>query len=371
MFKSQKNLSIYNLSTPKVLMSQKLLFAIKHIVDLAPQEAQWFNIIESVNRTAKSISIKLSDTLYIPEQVCSITEVDTNSNMLVSFYKELLQSNTPEQVNDMLSNMNAWSHSHHNMAVNPSQQDSAQFEYFVTQNIQQGNDKPFLMLIFNKQNQFYSRFYDNQTGLVYQDLEVEIIPDADYDFSYIDTAAKLKFKTPPKPKFPKYPKFSSELSMPSFGNSILNTYQDPFDQILSDAKKEARLTFLALYSSKYSKTLPVSSLLKSLPVSDFVDSLAIEVGDLECYWLAQLIGNKYRNISYAKINDSAYLESISSKIDSKKSVHPIFNNYFKNSNEKVSHFILHLEALWILIKSTTSQNDFQEAIEYIQDVHYD
>jgi hypothetical protein len=366
MFKTQKPVSLCNLSTPKIIVTQKLISSIKHIVDIAPQEAQWFNVIESVERAFNSISIKLSDKLYIPEQICSLAEVDTNANMLVGFYRDLLKDHSVEEVNSILSNLNAWSHSHHTMGVSPSAQDQNQFEYFVTQNIQQNNNKPFLMLIFNKKGQVYSRFYDNKTGLVYQDLEIEIASDEVYDLSYIDAAAKDKFKYPPKKLFPKTSTFD-------FGNpfSSASVFQDPLDQLVADSKKLARQSFYSIYNSTPSKTLPVSSLLKVLSVADFVDSLAIELGDLECYWFAQLIANKYKNITFDTINDSSYLESISLKIDSKKSVHPIFSKYFKNSNKKVSDFIVHLEALWILIKSATSKDDFQEAIEYIQDVHYD
>lgn len=374
MFVTQKSLSILNLTTPKILMSQKLIASIAHIVKIAPQEAQWFNVIESVERTSNSTNIKLSDTLYIPEQVCSLTEVDTNSNMLVGFYRELMASNSLEEVNSLLSNMNCWSHSHHTMQVNPSLQDSNQFEYFVTQNKQQGNDKPYLMLIFNKHGQVYSRFYDNLTGFIYQGLQIEVIDHNDYDFSYINSAAKAKFKSPPKPVLKWNSQKSSLNNFSSYGLSnyaYTSSVSDSFEELIRSSNEKAKDTFFSIYSKKFPPNTKVSTLSTYLSPKHFVQNLAIEVGDLYSYWFSKLLYSDFKNIDYSKSNDLAYLESISNDIDNEDSILADITLYFETSKDSLRDLVKHLQALWILTDSSHCSTSFQEAIEYIQDDHYD
>lgn len=355
-------------------MSQKLIASITHIVKIAPQEAQWFNVIESVERTSTSTNIKLSDKLYIPEQVCSLTEVDTNSNMLVGFYRELMASNSLEEVNSLLSDMNCWSHSHHNMQVNPSLQDSNQFEYFVTQNKQQNNDKPYLMLIFNKHGQVYSRFYDNLTGFIYQGLEIEMLDHNHYDLSYIDSAAKDKFKSPPKPALKWNAKKSHSNNFSSYGafdSSYTSFVFKAFEDLIKSSNLKAKDTFLNIYSKKFPLNTKVSTLSTYLPPGDFLQSLAIEIGDLYSYWFSKLLYSDFKDIDYSKSDDLAYLENISDDIDNEDSILSDITLYFETSKDSLKDLIKHLQAIWILIDSAHHSISFQEAIEYIQDDHYD
>ena len=86
------------------------------------------------------ISLFLSDRIYIPEQNTSIAEVNSTSEMLIKFYKELSQEFKMEEVNNILKNMGCWCHSHHNMGVSPSGQDVRQFTEFVNSSIEQNQN---------------------------------------------------------------------------------------------------------------------------------------------------------------------------------------------------------------------------------------
>lgn len=193
--KSITKFSLLN-NKPVIYVSDKALEAIKHIVSIAPQEAQWFHTITETIVDGEKALI-LSDKLYIPKQNTSAAQVDSTSTMMIEFYNELKQEYSDQNIiNEKLNTMTCWCHSHHNMAPNPSSQDVKQFKFFVDSALQQGQVNPQLMLIFNKRDEFYSKLYDPSTGLTYEGLD--IVKYHDYDFNYIDLAAKEKFL---KPKF--------------------------------------------------------------------------------------------------------------------------------------------------------------------------
>ena len=192
--KSVSNLSIANRQVA-IIVDDLTLSSIKHIVSIAPQEAQWFHTITPIDSEPGLVQLKLSQKLYIPKQNTSTAQVDSTSSMMVDFYNELNSGSlTQDEINATLNSMGCWCHSHHNMAPNPSSQDLNQFSFFVRSALQQNQNTWQIMLIFNKRNEFYSRVYDPQTGLIFEG--VPIIKTTDYDFSYIDKAAKQKFLTP-------------------------------------------------------------------------------------------------------------------------------------------------------------------------------
>ena len=195
-----KNINPFSIlnKRPKIIVSNKTLQAIRHIVSIAPQEAQWFHTV-TPTVTEKDVYLHLSETLYIPKQNTSAAQVDSSSAHMIEFYNELKGDHTQEEVNHILSTMTCWCHSHHNMNPSPSGQDNNQFNFFVNSALEQNQNTWQIMLIFNKKDNFYSRVFDPTTGVVYEG--VEIIQHDNYDFSYIDNAAKEKFIIPkPKPK---------------------------------------------------------------------------------------------------------------------------------------------------------------------------
>lgn len=196
-----QSITSFNLLTskPTIMISHKGLEAIKKIVLLAPQEAQWFHTVTPVYSDCPQnhVHLHLSEKLYIPEQNTSIAQVDTTSKMMVSFYKDLQEDYQDQQIiNDKISSMTCWCHSHHNMSPSPSSQDNLQFDSFVNSSSQTLKDSWQVMLIFNKKNKFYSRVYDPRSKTVIEGVPIQLFDD--YDFSYIHAAAKNKFIPPKK-----------------------------------------------------------------------------------------------------------------------------------------------------------------------------
>jgi len=199
--KNITNLNLINLK-PTIVVSHECLQAIKYIVSLAPQEAQWFHTVTPTvhKQSPGEIFLNLSTKLYIPKQNTSVTQVDTNSSMMIEFYQELKEEYQDQAiVNQKLNSMTCWCHSHHNMSPNPSGQDDSQFNQFVNLSIDQRTNAWQIMLIFNKKDQFYSRVYDPTTGLILEGVDIQV-SNASYDFNYISKAAKEKF-IKPKPSF--------------------------------------------------------------------------------------------------------------------------------------------------------------------------
>lgn len=174
---------------PHILMSHEDLCAIQHVVKVAPKEAQWFHCVERVNNN-DNIYYKVSG-MYIPEQYCSAVEVESDPMMMVKFYKELKEEHGEEETNNILASMTAWSHSHHDMGVSPSGQDRKQFHEQCIEAEKQNITAPQLMLIFNRKDDYYARLWDPELGMEYENLSILL---ETYDFSWIDEAAKTKFK---------------------------------------------------------------------------------------------------------------------------------------------------------------------------------
>ena len=186
--------SIIN-NLPTIKISHKGLLAIQRLVALAPQEVQWFHTVTATQDSTSSngISLTLSEKLYVPTQNTSATEVNTTSTMMIQFYNELKEDHSQEEVNQILSHMSCWCHSHHNMSPNSSGQDEAQFETLILQSIEQNMNTFQIMLIFNKKNQFYCKVYNPHTGNIHEGVPIEL-EEQDHDLSYIDDIVKTKLK---------------------------------------------------------------------------------------------------------------------------------------------------------------------------------
>lgn len=219
----------------KIIATDKTLQAIKHIVSIAPQEAQWFHTVEAIPVDRNNLELHLSEKLYIPKQNTSAAEVDSTSAMMIEFYNDLKQDYSDQDVvNQKLQAMTCWCHSHHNMAPNPSGQDHSQFANFINQSTSQGLQSWQIMLIFNKRGEFYSKVYDPTTGIVWQGVPIQE-PSHSYDFAYIDEAAKTKFLKPPSKFKPKA--FSYSFPKQHSVKPTRKTEIDPFninDEVASD-----------------------------------------------------------------------------------------------------------------------------------------
>ena len=194
--KNNGNFKVLNV-TPKLLISHYDLEAIKHIVAIAPQEAQWFHRCETI-REDNFVYYRIYE-MYIPEQYTSAAQVESDPMMMVKFFKELREEHGLDKTNEIMQNLTVWCHSHHNMGVGPSGQDVKQFAEQVKNAHDANVDLPQIMMIFNKKNTFYSKIYDPKLGLVFENVEIVT---QGYDFSDISKQAKVKFKKRPVVKKP-------------------------------------------------------------------------------------------------------------------------------------------------------------------------
>ena len=144
--------------------------AIRHIVNIAPKEAQWFHRLERVSDREDVTLYRIYD-MFIPEQYCSGAEVESDPEMMVKFYRELVKE-YGDEANDILSNLTVWCHSHHNMGVTPSGQDHKQFKELVKNGMESNVTLPQVMLIFNKKDMFYSRIWDPVSGVLCENRDM-------------------------------------------------------------------------------------------------------------------------------------------------------------------------------------------------------
>lgn len=186
--KPQGKFRITNLK-PVIEISNHDLEAIRHIVDIAPQEAQWYHTV--TKDTSGSVVTYKVEGMYIPEQFTSAASVETDPNMMVSFFKELRDKVGPERTNEIISKMTCWCHSHVNMGVSPSGQDHKQFAEQCENAIRDNVTNPQIMLIFNKRDDYYCQIFDPEYNLIFENVD---IVETSYDFSWIDKEAKSKFK---------------------------------------------------------------------------------------------------------------------------------------------------------------------------------
>jgi hypothetical protein len=360
---------------PTIVVSHEALQAIKRIVRIAPQEAQWFHTIDPIRYkdSPGEVFLHLSDKLYIPKQNTAATQVDSTSSMMIEFYHELKEQYVDQEtVNQKLNSMTCWCHSHHNMTPNPSGQDNSQFDFFVKSAIDQNQSCWQLMLIFNKKDQFYSRVWDPSTGLVFEGVDIQI--STPYDFSYIDKAAKTKFVKPPvktKPFFKANSRSKSLTSNIPEYDEVLDPYSI-FSQSLpsafySDEEINSELA-LDTINEIYSKIYPDQStyFLKNvrhpkLKSADMYIDLMKSFDDQEALWLSFILDDKVSNIKnlWTQPQKEAYLTRYAQKVDER------ILNYLNSTSDTLSCFQKKLTLLFSLTDAPNKASFLQIIATYL------
>ena len=317
---------------PTIVISHKGLEAIKHIVSIAPQEAQWFHTVTPLTfkNSPGEIFLHLSEKLYIPKQNTSLAQVDSTSSMMMEFYKELKEEYSDQElVNQKLNSMSCWCHSHHNMSPNPSSQDNLQFNSFVNSSIDQQQNVWQVMLIFNKKHQFYSRVYDPRTGLIIEGVEIQV--DHNYDFSYINEAAKEKFLAP-KPKVKSKFNWGNKFQHQSFSTiekflkeENINIEEDPYD-IELDLASDVVASIYGDCSLKNKARITTQSIQENLlaTLDNFLDEKELQILSYILLNTPQKIADIFTDSRFSKnkINPEILLERIT--------------HYFTTTNDNVS-----------------------------------
>lgn len=333
-----------------ISISNKCHESFKKIVEIAPQEAQWFNTVTEVySKDGDLICLELGDQLYIPEQICSAAEVDTSPTMMMDFYKDLLKDHSPEETNQIISSMTCWSHSHVNMGVNPSGQDVAQFTQFVKQAQDQQCNKFQIMLIHNKKGDYYSRVFDPSTGLIYEGIPVYI--DSEFDLSYIDDAAKTKFKKK-QISLPLRPKasFSNSKFTDLFSLKEEDIYEDKED--LSKVNESlAKETLLNIYNSL---TFTKKAKLSKRDSLTAYNVLTNEFDNQEILWFYLIISGNKEKVS--KFFNPEKVDHFFTNPQNKTGVKDFIVDYFNKNNDTLAHVYELLFTVYSFTDCTTSKN---------------
>ena len=338
---------------PVLMISHEGLEAIKHIVRIAPQEAQWFHLIEPIYFDDSSqVILNLSTKLYIPKQNTSLAQVDSSSSMMIDFYHELKEEYSDQAaINSVLNSMTCWCHSHHNMSPSPSGQDVSQFNSFVKSSKDQNQDTWQVMLIFNKNDSFYSRVYDPETGLIYEG--VDIIVNSFYDYSYIDLAAKEKFIYPK----PKVKKTLASLSAPySLADREESYLADLFFQQKEDSASLnhsiAQDLTLEIYSEVYTPDMKFSFSASNSKIKTLLKSFNKVLTDKELVWLSFILDNNLNKISkiFTDLQAESYFKRYSSKVNS------IITDYITNTEDTLVDFSQKLSLLLSFDDCPSSQH---------------
>jgi hypothetical protein len=336
---------------PFLSMDYELMQQIQHIVAIAPKEAQWFHLLEDMDNS----EFRLKE-MFIPEQVCSSVEVDTDSQMMISFWNELKDKFGVVEASNKLTKMTVWCHSHHNMAPNPSGQDNKQFYELVKQQRDAGTNRPVVMLIFNKKDDYYCRLWDPKTNLVYEGLDIVY---TEYDMSWIDAEAKKKFKEPvvktilpPNTKVvgssnhfwanPSYPKppLTTSYSARSLDYDIHDYNPDNYKSKTpaTIAETKMRNWFGSTYSDLTIITKPLAE--------TFADAVFEDLETEEKYILGCLL-KKQRNF-YDKISSTkdkkfakkSFVDSIVKALTVNKVDYSFLEQLLTNTFEMYDHYIL-------------------------------
>jgi hypothetical protein len=266
--------------------------------------------------------------------------------MMIEFYKELVDEYKDQDiVNEKLSSMTCWCHSHHNMAPNPSNQDDLQFNSFLNNSFKQNLHKWQIMLIFNKKDQFYSRVYDPTTGLIFEGVDIQV--SNSYDFGYIDEAAKTKFLKPKVVSFKKkWGNFNSS-------KTSKNYLEDRFFSSLKELEDESSFPFNYdgeaktletaenmlddMYHSFYpdlshQHLLPV--LPKNKKAEEVFSDIKMMLEDNELLWLSFICSGKQKNIK--NVFSEKQVEAYFNRFPEKPKENII--KYLEESNDSLSSF---------------------------------
>jgi hypothetical protein len=184
---------------PVILCSNETMEEIRAIVKQAPKEVQWFYRVKRVESKGQ-LGFLISD-LFVPEQYCSTAEVETKGYQQVAFYKELKETydGDIEKINEVLQTLSCWCHSHGNLgSPSPSGTDKQTFDDLIeTFSDEDVPPVPVLMLIFTKNDTYYSAVFDPKSGLSFENVEIVTFG---IDTSYVKEILDKKIKEPPKSK---------------------------------------------------------------------------------------------------------------------------------------------------------------------------
>lgn len=181
---------------PILLIDRETLERARYLVAKAPKECQWWFRVRRFEGKAY-VAYELFD-LLVPEQWTSGADVESDPEMMIKLWKDLREERglSLEELSAIMNDASCWCHSHVNMACRPSGTDNKQWAEQKKLAFDGGSTHPQLMMIFNKNDEFFCRVWDPALNLEFENVPLNIQDNIDTD--EIDSIVKTKLKTRPK-----------------------------------------------------------------------------------------------------------------------------------------------------------------------------
>lgn len=166
---------------PNVAFTQEAIDKMGAYVGLMSYEVGW---MASVERSSTDLFVVTDCFLFGQDVHSTTTEID--AEMMGKMAHEIIASN-PENGAEIINSLRCWGHSHINMATNPSGQDERQMEDFASM-----VEDYMIRVIANKRGDMRVDIFDYERGLVFENVDWDIIDDMSCDLS--DAARELEEK---------------------------------------------------------------------------------------------------------------------------------------------------------------------------------
>mgnify|MGYP006420383807 CR=1 FL=1 len=218
---------------PKLYIKESTLLEIKEIVRLAPDEVQWFYRPKTI-KTDKVWGYIIED-LFVPEQYCSGAEVETTGFQQVGFFNELREEHGTEGASEIIQTISCWCHSHANLGTpKPSGQDNKTFQDMMEAFEPSPQKPPVIMLIFTKSGSYYSRVYDPDLGMTFENMDIKAYG---ADLGYIKEILDKKIKKRQQPSSLSLPKNVNDSIPPKLQELIRGVAEANHEEAAVIAKK--------------------------------------------------------------------------------------------------------------------------------------
>lgn len=197
------------LEEPKVYITAEAYVKLRKLVDDTTTEIGWYGTVTKMPGF-ESVFV-IDDILVYPQTVTGATCVQDDDRV---FEFELNLST------DQVNRKRFHGHSHVNMGVTPSGVDEQFYQDILTQ-----VDDYFIIMITNKSDAYYTRFYDMQNNILYTGIPVQVMLDNGialehwYDDATQNNIKEHTYTAPIKPGADKK----------NFQNSIFDNPYDDYD----------------------------------------------------------------------------------------------------------------------------------------------
>lgn len=187
---SEKSLVVRSTYKPLIVMDPEVLEQARYFVKEVKYECQWFHQVERI-QDGFNIYYHVKG-IYIPNQSVTGTTVDTAASAMVTLGHEVRDKvgGYGPEFNEIFQSLTCWCHSHVNMNTSPSGTDNTQFNEQIASGRASVPDRPQMMMIFNKRDEFFSRVFDPELNLLFEGVPMSV--GAPADMTYIKDALKNK-----------------------------------------------------------------------------------------------------------------------------------------------------------------------------------